>query len=287
MNLPPDDPFSPDSNDSQKRLLIALGLSLAAVMFYMLVLAPSQQPPATTAAADGGVIEGTADAGVAAVTPPPPGSTPQVAAPSAPQEQEPPVRTVERTRQESVYVFSSEGAGLTSAELLGPKMREQQRLSAAEGFKKLFGSQLPPPPQMNLARPVPGQPLPLSLTIDGPAPLPANTHWAVAETGQDSVVFTARRGPWEVTKTLQWPHAGFELAYTVQVKNTSAQALTGELQLHHNRAIDPELRARAVLLRRRGQPEPCGVPRGREAAEAGAQRQAAGDLPGPGALLRH
>ena len=55
----------------------------------------------------------------------------------------------------------------------------------------------------------------------------------------DSVAFTARRGPWEVTKTLQWPQSGFELSYTVQVKNTSQQALTGELQLHHNRAIDP------------------------------------------------
>ena len=33
----------------------------------------------------------------------------------------------------------------------------------------LFGKELPPPPQMNLAQPVPGQPLPLSVCIEGAA----------------------------------------------------------------------------------------------------------------------
>ena len=42
-----------------------------------------------------------------------------------------------------------------------------------------------------------------------------------------------------MTKTLQWVRSGFELAYTVQVKNTSGQPLSGELQVHHNRSIDP------------------------------------------------
>ncbi|WP_224368490.1 membrane protein insertase YidC [Hyalangium versicolor] len=238
MNLP-DDPLGPDSNDSQKRLLMALGLSFAAVTFYMLVLAPAQQPPAT-ASADAGV---SVDAGTVATAPPPPqpGSTPEVTAPGTPppEQQEQSVRTVERKRAEASYTFSSEGAGFTSAQLQGPKMREQQTLTILEGYKKLFGAELPPPPQMNLVRPVPGQPLPLSLSIEGATPLPANTRWAVAETDENSVAFTARRGPWEVTKTLQWPQSGFELAYTVQVKNTSSQAISGELQLHHNRAIDP------------------------------------------------
>jgi YidC/Oxa1 family membrane protein insertase len=238
MNLPPDDPFSPNSNDSQKRLLTALGLSFAAVTLYMLFFAPPAPPP-EAAVADAGVVAGPADAGVAAPAPgTPEGSTPEVAAPAPVEEL--PVRAVERRREEAVYAFSSEGAGLTSAELLGPKMREQQALTLAQGFKKLFGGELPPPPQMNLVRPVQGQPLPLSITIEGAAPLPANTRWAVTETGEDSVVFTTRRGPWEVTKTLQWAHAGFELAYTVQVRNTSGQPLGGELQVHHNRAIDPE-----------------------------------------------
>ena len=237
MNLPPDDPFSPNSNDSQKRLLTALGLSFAAVTLYMLFFAPPTPPP-EAGAADGGVVAGPVDAGVAApAAGVPAGSTPEVAA--APAEQEIPVRTVERRRDEAAYVFSNEGAGFTSAELLGPKMREQQELTIAQGFKKLFGGEMPPPPQMNLVRPVLAQPLPLSLSIEGGSPLPANTRWSVSETGEDSVAFTTRRGPWEVTKTLQWVRTGFELAYTVQVRNTSGQPLSGELQVHHNRAIDP------------------------------------------------
>lgn len=239
MNLPPDDPFSPNSNDSQKRLLVALGLSFAAVTLYMLFFAPQAPPPSAEGADAGVVAAGPADAGTVAAAPvPPQGGTPELNA-GTPQEQEPPARVVERTRQEARYTLSSQGAGFTSAELQGPKMREQQELSIAEGFKKLFGAELPPPPQMNLMRPVPGQPLPMAVTIDGPSPLPANARWAVAETGEGSVVFSTRRGPWEVTKTLQWPNTGFELMYTVQVKNTSAQSVTGELQLHHNRAIDP------------------------------------------------
>jgi YidC/Oxa1 family membrane protein insertase len=239
MNLP-DDPFSPDSQDSQKRLLVALGLSFVAVTAYMLFFAPNPPPP-EAGAADGGMVAGPADAGTVAAAPGTPsgapGGTPEVSAPAT--EQEPPVVTLERKREEAVYTFSSEGAGFTSAVLLGPKMREQQELSIGEGFKKLFGAELPPPPQMNLVQPVPNQPPPLSLSIEGQVPLPANTRWAVVETGEDGVAFTARRGPWELTKTLQWSRKGFELAYTVQVKNTSGQPIQGELWVHHNRAIDP------------------------------------------------
>jgi YidC/Oxa1 family membrane protein insertase len=239
MNLP-DDPFSQDPQDSQKRLLVALGLSFVAVTAYMLFFAPNPPPP-EAGAADGGVVAGPADAGAVAAAPgtPPatPGGTPEVSAPAP--EQELPVVTLERKREEAVYTFSSDGAGFTSAVLLGPKMREQKEVSIAEGFKKLFGAELPPPPQMNLVQPVPNQPLPLSVSIEGMAPLPANTRWAVAETGEDSVAFTTRRGPWELTKTMQWSRKGFELAYTVQVKNTSGQPIAGELRVHHNRAIDP------------------------------------------------
>ncbi len=240
MNLP-DDPFSPNQNDSQKRLLMALGLSFAAITAYMVFFSPPPPPP-EAGVADGGVVAqapGQPQPGQP-VALPTPGTPDTVAAPGTEQQPEQPVRTVERTRKESRYTFSSEGAGFTLAELQGPKMREQQELTVAQGFKKLFGAELPPPPQMNLVLPVPGQPLPMALSIEGAAPLPANTRWAVAEGGEGTVSFSARRGPWEVTKTLQWPQGGFELTYVVQVKNTSAQAAAGELLVHHNRAINPE-----------------------------------------------
>jgi YidC/Oxa1 family membrane protein insertase len=237
------DPLSSNSPDSQRRLLVALALAMVLTFAYTFFF-PHQAPPPETGAADAGQVVAAADAGTAAPseapgtpTPPAPGTevagTPEAAPP-------PPVRSLELKRQLTHYTFSSEGAGLTSAVLQGEKMREQQQLTVADGYKLLLGGEVPPPPQMNLAQPVAGRPLPLAVTIEGPSPLPANTRYAVAETGSEGgVTFTARQGPWEVTKSVQWLQEGFEVAYTLQVKNTSAQPATGELQVHYNRAIDP------------------------------------------------
>jgi YidC/Oxa1 family membrane protein insertase len=239
----PNDPLSPNSNDSQKRLLLALALSFVATTVYMFFFAPKPPPPEAGAGDAGVVVAGPSDAGTPlaqAPTPPAPG-TPDTAGTVAPAEPPPPARTVERRREHAVYTFSSDGAGLASAELQGPKMREQQNLTVGQGYQKLLGKDIAPPPQMNLSLPVPGQPLPLAVGIEGPLPFPATTRFAVAEAqGEDgSVVFTGRQGPWEIRKTVRWPREGFELAYTVEVRNTSAQAASGELQIHYGRAIDP------------------------------------------------
>ena len=239
------DPLSPQSNDSQKRLLLALALSFAATAAYTFFFAP--KTPEGVEGADAGVqVAAGVDAGtpgVAAV--PPPGATADAgtSAQAEGQTPPPPARTADFARPEVKYTFSSEGAGLTSAVLQGVKMREQQSLTVKEGFEALFGKEHAPPPQMNVANPVPGQPLPLAVSIEGGAPLAPNTRYAVQESATDqggSVVFTGRQGPWEVTKTVLWPRDGFEFAYTLQVRNTSAQAQTGELKLHYSRAIDPE-----------------------------------------------
>ncbi|MBE4752216.1 membrane protein insertase YidC [Corallococcus sp. ZKHCc1 1396] len=236
------DPLSPQSNDSQKRLLLALALSFAATAAYTFFFAPT--PSTDVAGADAGVeLAATQDAGTPAVAAVPPPGTPTGDAAGAPGEPPPPARTVDVARPEVKYAFSSEGAGLTSAVLQGVKMREQQSLSVKEGFAQLFGKEIPPPPQMNVANPVAGQPLPLAVSIEGGAPLAANTRYAVQENPTDnggSLVFTGRQGPWEITKTVLWPREGFEFAYTLQVRNTSAQAQSGELKLHYSRAIDPE-----------------------------------------------
>jgi len=238
------DPNSPNSPDSQRRLFMALALAMGLTFVYTTFFAPQPPPPGPQAADAGQVAAGT-DAGTGALTGTPPGTPPaggtEVAAPTeaAP---EAPVRTLDFYREASRYTFSSAGAGLTSAELQGTKMREQQQLSVAEGYKLLFGGEVAPPPQMNLAQPVQGQPLPLAVAITGAAPLPATARYAVAETGnpETGTTFTTRQGPWEVTKSVQWAKEGFELAYTVQVKNTSAQPLSGELEVHYHRAIDPQ-----------------------------------------------
>jgi YidC/Oxa1 family membrane protein insertase len=238
------DPLSPNSADSQRRLMVALALAMALVFAYSFFFTP-QAPPPEAGTADAGQVA-TADAGTPPTagtgTPPPAGTGTEGTVATADAAPPPPVRTLELQRQWTHYVFSSQGAGLTSAVLQGEKMREQQQLSLAEGYKLLVGGDVPPPPQMNLAQPVAGQALPLAVSIAGPAPLTADARYAVAETagGEGTVAFTARQGPWEVTKRLQWPKEGFELVYTLEVKNTSGQPATGELQVHYNRAIDPE-----------------------------------------------
>ncbi|MCE9668439.1 membrane protein insertase YidC [Myxococcus stipitatus] len=236
------DPLSPQSNDSQKRLLVALLLSFAVTAGWMYLFPP--KPPPEAAGGDAGVaaqVGGDAGTGAQAALPPS-GETPPSTGTPAEATPPPPERQVTLTRKESVYRFSTTGAGLTSAQLQGAKMREQHSLTLAQGFQQLFGKEIPPPPQMNLAQPVPGQPLPLSVTIEGSSPLPANVPYAVDESAQgnaEAVTFTGRQGPWEVVKKLQWPQEGFELVYTIQVKNTSAQAQNGELRVHYARAIDP------------------------------------------------
>src|SRR5690606_24310801 len=93
-----------------------------------------------------------ADAGVAAVA-------------EATEEPAPPDVTAARNRAQVHYVFQSRGGGLQSAELQGKKMREQAQLTLAQGYKRMFGGEVPQPPQMNLAQPVPGAPLPLALDV--------------------------------------------------------------------------------------------------------------------------
>ncbi|MBF5045439.1 membrane protein insertase YidC [Aggregicoccus sp. 17bor-14] len=231
------DPLNPQSNESQRRLMTALALSFAVIAAWQLF---GPKPPAPTPGATSATA--TADAGTAApaatAAVPAPGTGAQVAAPSA---DAPPVRTVERARETARYRFSSEGAGLTFAELEGPKMREQQNTSVREGFGLLFGTHKIDAPQMNLAHPVAGEPLPFSVSITGAQPFPAQTRYAVQEdAGGNGVTFVGRSGPWELTKRLTWPKEGFELSYVVTVKNVSAQPQQGELVMHHNRAIDPE-----------------------------------------------
>jgi YidC/Oxa1 family membrane protein insertase len=242
------DPLSPNSADSQRRLLVALALAMALTFAYTYFFGPKGPPPGAEGA-DAGQVAAVTDGGTAPVAAEPSAPTPGTGTPAPGTGSEvanadvappPPVRTVEAQRTHARYVFSSQGAGLTSAELQGDKMREQGQISVTEGYKLLIGGQVPPPPQMNLAQPIPGQPLPLAVAITGPSPLPADARYAVAEgAGEGNATFTARQGPWEVTKSVQWPKEGFELAYTIQVKNTSGQALTGELDVHYGRAIDP------------------------------------------------
>lgn len=158
-----------------------------------------------------------------------------------------PSREVKLDRPTTEYVFSTEGAGLVSAQLTGNREREEKPLGIMDGWKKLFGTKFDPPPHMNLAHAVPGVGPNLAVSVVGAAPVPAFTRYAVVEEGPGKVVFSTTSGPWEITKTFTWTAAersetdpaGYLSNLNVSVKNVSPTAQQGELGVHAIRAIDP------------------------------------------------
>src|SRR5215813_11972737 len=161
-------------NQSQKRTAVAFGLIFLLTAVYMTWFAPTQTPPRVASAVDAGTVASNAPAPAPVATPPPP----TVAPPSAGAPPGPAVRTLEVPRKLVHYVVSTEGAGLLSAELQGEKKREQLPLTMAEGWAQLFGRPVPQAPQMNLARPVPGAPLPLSVELAGESAIPATLRYS-------------------------------------------------------------------------------------------------------------
>jgi YidC/Oxa1 family membrane protein insertase len=219
-------------NDSQKRLMLALIASFALTAVYMLVGGGGTRPPAAELAVDAGVtapVAGRVE----------PAAVPVVAASVAVAGNALPSRTLTLDRAEVHYLLSSDGAGLSSAVLQGPRMRQVRRLSIPEGFALLLGKDVPPAPHMNLAEPVPGQPLPLSISVTGAAPVPFDLRYAVTAEDAEHVTFVGHTAAWEVTKQFTFSPDGFELNVSVRLKNLSAQPLAGELGIHEARAIDP------------------------------------------------
>lgn len=231
--------------DQHKRLFLAIALSFGLTLLYThFVWKPQAEAEAAAARADAGapaagegltpVVAATdADGGAVDAAPPP--------------AVELPLRELKLERQTSTYTFTSDGAGLTSAVLKGRREREEQALTVVEGYQKLFGKQFDPPPQMDLARPIPGVAPQLAVSIAGAHPLPATKRYAVTEEAPNRVVFTTSDGPWEVTKTFSFTDAppsdkdptGYVSQLEVTVRNASAQAAAGELKVAVVRAIDP------------------------------------------------
>jgi YidC/Oxa1 family membrane protein insertase len=233
--------------DNQKRLLIAIGLSLALTLVYSKAVWEPQAAkereaaeaaallsdagtPYALAAADGGTA-------VAALMPP---DTEGAADAGATRAEALPMRELTFTRESAKYTFSTEGAGLAHAPLSGKKEREQQEVSIGEGFKKLLGGPPETPPQMDMARPVEGHPLPFAVSLTGSAPVSGQARYAVVEEADGKLVFRTRQGPWEIEKTFTWKKEGYELGMQVVVKNVGGSPLTAELGVHAARAIDPQ-----------------------------------------------
>lgn len=250
--------------DQQKRLLVAIALSFGlTLLFTNFVWKPQADAEAAAAAAlaDAGAQLALADAGA---VPAGEGPAPVVAATDAdggvlldadggvvavaPPKVELPLRELKVDRQTSSYTFTTEGGGLTAAVLKGRREREEQSLTIPQGYQKLFGKTFDPPPQMDLARPIPGVAPQVAVSITGASPLKATTRYAVADEAPGKLVFTTTDGPWEVTKTFTFTDAppsdkdptGYVMHLELKVKNVSAQTAAGELQVEMVRAIDPK-----------------------------------------------
>ncbi len=216
--------------DSQKRLLLALALSFAATMVYMMLFAPT----APTQMARTDVTAAAPDAGTSAAAP---AEVPASQPPAVPPTSLPAVE-LRRDLPFVHYAWSSRGAGLTRAELQGPKMREQVQLAFGEGLARLWGGKTPPAPQMDMGTAVPGQALPLAVSIQGAQPLSESANYRIEE-GDRQIRFITTTEAWEVLKTLEWTSEGQELAFTVSVKNLTTQPAAGDLVVHYARAVDP------------------------------------------------
>jgi len=221
-------------NNSQKRTAVAFGLIFLLTAVYMTWFAPTATPPHAAVAADAGTVASAAPAPTPAPVATAPVSAPSAGAPPA----GPAVRTIEVPRKLVHYVFSTEGAGLVSARLRGEKTREQRPLTVAEGWAQLFGKPVPEGPEMDLAQPVPGAPLPLSIELAGDSAIPASLRYS-AEQGDHRITFVGRTESWEVTKEVSWVEDGYELSTRVTLRNLTPRPLSGELVLPYGRAIDP------------------------------------------------
>jgi YidC/Oxa1 family membrane protein insertase len=228
-----------DEQQQQQRTHIALMLVMVMTLGFM-YWSGTQAPPPSATSADGGV-ELAADAGT--VAPAVIATQPDAPQPSGEAQAVPPPepRTLSRARDNTRFVLGNVGAGILSAELQGPKMREQAQVSIAEGYGRLVGKSVPPPPQMNVAQPVPGAspPLALELRSGTDVVLPASTVYRVEESGDVVSFYAAARGL-EVTKRLSgFSKEGFGLQLEVEFRNTGAAPWSGEYSLAWSRSVDP------------------------------------------------
>jgi YidC/Oxa1 family membrane protein insertase len=236
--------------DQQKRLLIAIALSFGLTLVWtQFVIKPQAEAEAAAQAAlDAGVpdagsthlVQAEPDTAVVPLVDADGGVIVAEAKPVVP------FREVTVMRPSTRLMFTSEGAGLTFAELLGEREREEQHLTLVEGWQRLFGKKFDAPPHVNLAR---VNHLPnLAFSIDGASPISRTQRYAVTEQTDSKVVFVAREGSWEITRTFSWspsrPDGVDPFAYVmdvaVTVKNISSAPQSGELGVHAVREIETE-----------------------------------------------
>lgn len=230
-------------DSQQKRLMATLLMCFALTAVWMWLFPPKPPPPETEVQQVSQVPPGAKP-----VTPPPAVPTPGTAPATAFSA---PTRSVAVERGTAHLVVSSQGGTLADAVLQGEKMREQGHVGFTEAWSRI-GKPAPPPPQMNLAEPVPNAPGPLAVEITGDAPLSGTAPYAIEGPNGSQLALHTQGNGWDVKKALivppnvatpsgdQLPLDGYSYRYDVTVTNTSNQTRTAELAVHYPRAINPE-----------------------------------------------
>ena len=224
--------------DQQKRLFITIALAFGLMLIFQTFV---WKPPPAAPGADAGI----AAAPVAPAPVAPPVERPLVVAPTP---SDLAARSYEVERPLQKLTFTTEGAGLSSAVLLGRREREPRTLTLAQGYRMIIGQKPPPAPHMDMALIPPGGPAQLALAITGAAPLSEIQRYALKEQGPGHIVFTTKSGPWEIEKSYTWNPApasptaadNYTLELNVALRNTSDAKLDGQLVVETIRSITPE-----------------------------------------------
>lgn len=177
--------------------------------------------------ADGGqvaqVVDGGAPVAAGAATPVPP-SVAEAPLPTNPNAPKPPEQLAEFDGPTRHLVFSSYGGALKSAVLKGEQFKHEVNGKAE---------------QVDLVQVQAGQPLPFSTALAGGLPsVPADLPYQMAKT-DDGVTFTAQVGSVQITKRYTVPKDGYDVGLQVELRNTSAQPLSGNLRMGVDTYVKP------------------------------------------------
>lgn len=181
------------------RYILFIAISMAIIFAWQVINPPPpvERPSAKQSAP--------AEEGAPAPAKPPP--TPVAGHEEEPEEPRAPEATVVQTGLWTA-TFTTEGAALSSFELLGKKQRRHGERSDE---------------QVNLVHPAEGQAWPLATEI-GPdsAGFGPKANYRLAERGEDRVVFERTRGPMTVVKTYTWTPDTYRLHLDVSVRGAEA-----------------------------------------------------------------
>ncbi|HEY0839299.1 MAG TPA: membrane protein insertase YidC [Vulgatibacter sp.] len=221
--------------DGNQRLILAVGISIAILLgFQWLAPKIGLAPDPATVVAERGASEPSpsTDPKATADAPAPEAPSPAVAAVDEPaQAPAAPARQVELRTDRMHLVFSTHGAGLVSAELLG---RKGQRQGGGEA------------PQVDLAAGLrPQDPVLFDLALeDGLPQLAPRSACTLESSDSKSASFLCRAGDARITKRYEVT-GDRTLALTVQLQNAGAQPMSGTVDLLMPALVDPARQASA------------------------------------------